>query len=260
MPETALIPQGGALAPLAPADEILAIIANVAADPGCDVSKMQALLDMKRQMVVDSAKAEFAAAMARLQPKLPRITKLGMIDFTSQRTGVAQRTPYARYEDILGICRPLLAEEGFSVSYSFTQVEKGAICTCTVSHRAGHREAFSTAPLALDNSGSKNAVQATGSMMAYGKRYAFCNAFDIVTVGQDDDAQSANPLTDAEHGKLTELIEACGLGRNQKRMAAFLAFAGAKSVDLIQRQDFDRCLEALNGMYAAVQKAKAVQS
>jgi hypothetical protein len=251
MPDTALVPQQPAAG-----DEFLSIIAGAAADPRVDVAKMQALLDMRLQLMRENAASEFAAAMARLQPRLPRILKSGMVDFTSQKTGVRQQTPYARYEDILKFVRPLLAEEGFSVSYSFADGPKGTTCTCTVSHRAGHSKATTTPPLPMDASGSKNAVQAVGSTMSYAKRYALCNALDIVTVDQDDDANGSNPLTDAEHGKLTELIEACGLDRNQRRMAAFLAFAGAKSVDAIQRQDFDRCLEALNGMYAAVQKAK----
>lgn len=236
MPDNALTTQPG-LAPALPGDEFLSVIAGAAADPRVDVSKMEALLQMKLTILRENAAAEFAAAMARLQPKLPRIAKAGTIDFK----GIKQ--PYAKYEDILAGVRPLLAEEGFSVSYSFADGPKGTTCTCAITHRAGHSKTSTTPPLPMDTSGSKNAVQAVGSTMSYAKRYALCNALDIVTVDQDDDAATSDPLTDAQLGNVMDLVDM--LHFTPERKAKFLKFAGAESYETIQQHAYQRVIEAL---------------
>jgi hypothetical protein len=48
-----------------------------------------------------------------------------------------------------------------------------------------------------DTSGSKNAVQAIGSTVTYGKLYTFCALLNIAT-GEDDDAQTAVEFISAE--------------------------------------------------------------
>src|SRR4051812_49412858 len=90
---------------------MLSIIARAASDPNVDVAKMQALLDMQRQIMAEQARAEFNEAFSRLN--LPRIPKLGIVDRGSGRG----KFPYARWEDIDAKIRPLLAAEGFALSF-----------------------------------------------------------------------------------------------------------------------------------------------
>ncbi len=243
------VQDGGAVQPAtAQGDALLAVIAAAAQDPRVDVQKMQALLDMKLQIVRESAAQEFAVAMSRLQPKLPRIVKNGRIEFN----GASQ--PYAKYEDILKVCRPLLAEEGFSTTYSFEEGPNGTVCICTVTHRGGHSKATRTPPLPMDKSGSKNAVQAVGSMMSYAKRYAFCNAFDIVTTDQDDDGNSTGYLGDEQIQKVYDLVNACEMTTAaQKKL---LDFANADSIEHIQKRDYDRVMEALRRKLQNIQRGQ----
>ncbi len=228
----------------------LQVIERASRDSSVDVAKMQALLDMRERVVAWEAEREFKAALSRLQPRLPRITKQGTIVVPAKDGRTGHRTPYAKYEDINKAVRPLLAEEGFSVSYSF----EGNICHCTLSHRDGHSKIGSTPPLPMDNTGSKNAVQAVGSMMAYAKRYALCNALDIVTVEQDDDAAATGYLTEDQLNKVRDLILACDLSRDAERK--FLELMDAPSVEQIQQSRFDAAMVALNKKYQQVQRSR----
>src|SRR5712691_4864702 len=92
--------------------DLLSVIANAVADPRMDVEKMQRLLDMHMQITTENRKVAFAAAMSRLQAKLPQINKEGRIIVKG-----VERSRYARIEDIDLAIKPLMAEEGFSFSF-----------------------------------------------------------------------------------------------------------------------------------------------
>ena len=208
----------------------LNFLERAARDPGFSVDKVKELMEMRQRSIMWEAEREFKAAFARLQPQLPRILKEGKITFS----GASQ--PYARYEDIDKAIRPLLAEEGFSVSFSFDTGETSTVCRCTLAHRAGHSETTTTPPLPWDKSGSKNAVQAVGSTMQYAKRYALCNALNIVTVGQDDDGHGAGHITEEQAMKIQDLVQDCKLA--PARVKKMLDWAGG--ADSIAHLDVSR--------------------
>lgn len=219
---------------------IMQVISAVAQNPNIPVDRMRELIELRERSIAWEAEREFKAAFARLQPKLPRIVKKGMIVVPGRDGKSGHQTPFARYEDISEVVRPLLASEGFAVSYSF----EGGVCHCTLSHKDGHSKVSSSPPMPSDTTGSKNSVQAVGSMMAYAKRYALCNILDIVTVGQDDDGAGAHPITQDEADELYRLMDAAEL--DDTRRARFLdKIAGAPTVAEIQRNKYAACLEAL---------------
>jgi hypothetical protein len=252
MSETALTTtQSGEIAvPQNAGDSFLAVIAAAARDPRVDVGKMQQLLEMRERVTAWEAEREFKAALSRIQPKLPRITKQGTIVVPGRDGKQGHRTPFAKYEDITKAVRPLLAEEGFSLSYSF----EGNVCRCTLSHRDGHSKVASTPPLPMDKTGSKNDVQAVGSMMSYAKRYALCNVLDIVTVDQDDDAHLTGTITDDQALQIRDMISECGM--DAARKAKLLEFAGAPSIEQIQRHAYERVIEALRKALAQKRGAR----
>src|SRR5208283_4848434 len=55
-----------------------------------------------------------------------------------------------------------------------------------LTHREGHAETAETPPLLQDSSGLKNTVQAVGSSLAYGKRYALRAILPIVSHAPQD--------------------------------------------------------------------------
>jgi len=169
--------------------QMLQVIEKAAANPRMNVDKMRELLTMQKELMAIQAEAEFNQAMARLQPALPFITKKGKIAFTDSKNN-ERNTPYARFEDIEFAIRPLYTGEGFSTSYDTENTPDGRIIVVlTIAHVAGHKRTFRTPAMGHDSSGKKNAIQAIGSTMSYGKRYALTNGFGIVVAGEDDDGK-----------------------------------------------------------------------
>ena len=115
MTDTEIAVREDALPATLAASTILSVIAKAAADPNVDVAKMQQLLDMQERLMARQAEAEFNEAMARLQPRLPRIQKKGDVKYPVNKN--APDGPqkhafwFARIEDIDDAIRPLLNEE-----------------------------------------------------------------------------------------------------------------------------------------------------
>ena len=100
---------------------LMDIIASVAASPTADVAKMRELLALRLDIERRDAEIAFNQAMARLQPRLPRVKKNGSIDFGGGKPAMK----FARWEDIDTAIRPLLTEEGFSLSFTAQPAPSG---------------------------------------------------------------------------------------------------------------------------------------
>lgn len=224
-------------APLTEGGAFLAVIAAAARDPQVDVGKMQALLAMRERIMEKEAEIAYNEAMARLQPKLPRIVKGRKIEVKG-----SLRSKYAAYEDIDKVVRPLLDEEGFSVSYTTEQVGKETKIIMTIRHKLGHKEC-SEITLPFDKSEFRSEVQSLGSTVSFGKRYALCLALNIVTVNEDDDGQAAGWLKPDQLKNVEEMILACEMTPTQH--AAFLKFAEADTLKEIRARAYDRVMAAL---------------
>lgn len=191
--------------PLAPANSaasLMDVISRAAADPNTDVDKLERLLGMYERITAQQAKAAFTAALAVVQPELPVIDRKGRITVPA-KAGVhdGHSTPYALWEDMNDAIRPILAEHGFALSFRIGMAQDGKIVvTGVLSHRAGHQEE-TTITLMHDSSGSKNAVQAVGSSVSYGKRYtamALLNITSRAPLDRDDDGEAAGTSQTAQ--------------------------------------------------------------
>jgi len=181
---------------------ILSVIQRAAADPQCDIEKMERLLQMHERMQARQAEAAFNAAMAHMQNALPSIAERGKGHGTVR---------YATFEDINEVCKPIMERHGFALSFRVRTVQGGMEVVGVLMHEAGHREE-TTMTLPLDTSGSKNAVQALGSSVSYGKRYVMSALLNITTRGEDDDGQAAVPvavITPIQAKALGALLERC---------------------------------------------------
>ena len=177
----------------APASSLLNFVAMAVKDPSIDVTKLEALLRMQREIVADDAKTQFNRAFLRLQSKLPRIKKNGTLEYPINKNdpdGPKRKIAnFARWEDIDAAIRPLLDEEGFALSFNTAPRQGdggGLLVTAILRHSAGHSTETSI-PVPLDSSGGKNNLQGYGSTLSYGKRYAATAALNIITEGEDDD-------------------------------------------------------------------------
>lgn len=213
---------------------ILSVIQRAAADPQCDIEKMERLMAMHERMQDRSAQAEFSKAMAEMQCEIPSIAERGKGHGTIK---------YATLEDINDVMKPIMQKYGFAISFKVVHASTGVSVTGILMHRAGHREE-TTMLLPSDTSGSKNAVQAVGSSTSYGKRYVMCALLNITTRGEDDDGYAAVPgsqpvITASQAAQLAALLAKCS-GTAQARFADLYG-----APDQVLKANFDGVLAGL---------------
>lgn len=219
----------------------LALIRELAVDAKVEPAKLRELMELQDRWMAKEAHAKFWQAMARLSTKLPRIKKRGKIGL-----GVGKgEIPYARYEDIDAVCRPLLASEGISVAFS-TRVGPtgGVVMILTVSHADGHSET-SERPAPPDAGPGRNGTQAQGSGESYARRYLFSAFFNLVTEGADDDGRATGFITEQQRESIGDLIHQFGDKWTPERQGKFLAFMNAPSVREINASDFKKAVNFL---------------
>lgn len=159
---------------------VIAMIERVAVDPNADIAKLEKMIELQERILDRNAKGAFASAMAAMQSEMPEVAERGK----------AHNTKYATFEDINAAVRPVLEKYGFAVTFRIKQTDVSIKVTAVLSHREGHSEETDIV-LPSDASGSKNAVQAVGSSVSYGKRYTMSALLNIATRGEDDDAAGA---------------------------------------------------------------------
>lgn len=162
---------------------MLPMIERLAAMPEFDVAKLEKLLDMQERIMDRHAEQAFNVAFTAMQAALPTVVERGRTD----------KTAYAKLEDIIDTTRPILREHGFSLSFRTEWPEKSMVKVVGIlTHQDGHSRQ-SEFLSAADASGSKNAIQALGSAVSYGRRYTTLDLLNITTRTADDDGWRATP-------------------------------------------------------------------
>ena len=193
----------------APATSVLQIIERAARDDKVDIVKMERLMAMYDQQIASHARTAYMAALSEMQLELPVVEKRGKIEVKNE-----VRSTYALWEDINEAIKPILSKHGFAISFRTGREADRIVVTGILSHREGHSEE-TTMHLPLDDSGSKNSVQAVGSSTSYGKRYTASALLNLTSRGDDDDGNAAGepehkPLTVEQLNTLYGLIDASG--------------------------------------------------
>jgi hypothetical protein len=156
----------------------------LAIDKGTPIETMEKLLAMRRELKEEQAKEAYYAALAAFQAECPTIPKTQNVSYT----GVNYK--YAPLDIIVATIKDALKNHGFSYTVTTKQTETSVTAICNAHHEQGHTEPTEfTIP--VDSKSKMNDAQRTASALTYAKRYAFCNAFGIMTGDEDDDAQGA---------------------------------------------------------------------
>lgn len=178
------IPQQISLSPQA--DPFLTLIERAASNPDFDITKMQALRDMRDQELSRLAKQAYALDYTLMAPKLPKVVKTKKNKQTDSM--------YAAIEDINLTVNPILEAHGFATMTKIkNQTKEDVTIEAILLHCGGHSESTEiTFP--LDRAGiagtvNKTAVHAISSSITYGKRVAICALLNIST-GDDKDGNS----------------------------------------------------------------------
>lgn len=153
-------------------------------DKGMPVETMERLLNMRRELKAEWAKSRYDIAMASFQADCKTIKKTKEVKTDDGRVAYS----YAPLDEIVKQVGPLLKKHGFSYSTSMDLLDKGVKVELTVKHVDGHSE---ISPMQVPF-GSKTRVmsdtQVAAAATTFAKRYAFCNAFGILTGDEDNDA------------------------------------------------------------------------
>lgn len=175
-------------APAAPGN-FLQIVATAAMDPRCDTSKMQALLDMQRQIEDRNEQKAWTRAFNAMQGELPAIDKDGKIDHgegTTARGNQKLKTRFATFPALNDVCKPIMKRHGFTLSSLVEPGSDGRIDVVSILEHVEGKSRTSRFPMTLDTTGGKNNQQGAGSSMQYGMRYNMIALLQIVTKAPED--------------------------------------------------------------------------
>lgn len=162
---------------------IEAVIQN-AIDKGVPVGTMERLLAMRRELKAEAAKEAYDRSMSLFQEKCPVIEKKKEVknDFGK----ILYK--YAPIDSIVSQVKGLVKKHGFSYTIDTKTDDAQLTAICKVTHDLGHSETSSFTVPADTGSKIMSAPQKAAAALTFAKRYAFCNAFGILTGDEDTDA------------------------------------------------------------------------
>ncbi len=156
-----------------------------AVDKGVPVETMERLLAMRRDLKAEQAKEAFGQAMADFQAQCPVIEKKKLV-----KDGGRELYRYAPIEDIVEQVKPILGRNGLSYAFQTEMTPTHVKVTCIAKHVFGHSESTSVEFPLSTRTGIMSAPQQVAATTTFGKRYAFCNAFGIMTGEADIDGHN----------------------------------------------------------------------
>ncbi len=162
-----------------------------AIDKKVPVETMEKLLSMRRELKKEWAEEQFNTAMAEFQNECPIIDKSKAVMNTG---GSSVRYHYAPLEVIVAQAGPVIAKNGFSYIIKAKIADNIVKVTVKVTHKYGHSD-DSEFEVPIDPKAFMNEQQKFASALTYAKRYAFCNAFGIMTGDEDDDSNANSEET-----------------------------------------------------------------
>lgn len=163
---------------------------NQAINKKVPVDTMERLLGMRRELKAEYAKEQFDNAMAAFQGDCPVIAKTKEVPTKSGKKAYS----YAPLDVIVGQVKDLLKKHGFSYAIQTETYDGKVKVICITKHIAGHTEQ-SSVELPLGNKTEvMSQTQVVAAALTFAKRYAFCNAFGILTGDEDDDAISTQAV------------------------------------------------------------------
>ena len=215
----------------------LEIFSALARDASIPIERIQQLIEMQEHAEDRQAERDFNAAFSRLQLHLPRVVKRGRIDL-----GKGKPIPFARWEDVDSVVRPILAGEGMALSFPTKVLDGATVMVCRLSHVGGHSKESEMA-VPQDKGPGRNDLQAWGSGRQYVKRYLACDLLNIVTVGEDDDGRSSGQISQDQVLELEDLMRECRLSPHG--VSKFLETFGVKSAGDIQKGAYKAAVNLL---------------
>ena len=224
-----------------PAELIRAVIDKGLTAEG--VSVIERLVALQEHINDKDAEKQFAVAKAALQGELGTFNATKDVPGKNKAGQEIVKYSYLPFDEIMRRVQPLLVKHGFSLSFSTDMRESRIVQTCTLTHAAGHHRDYLAFVRAGAGPYGATETQADGAAMTYAKRYALCNALNIVVERDTDGADARNegaPISFEQAETLREMVR-----DTRADEAAFLKFAGAATYAEIGANRYDALFQAL---------------
>lgn len=213
-----------ALTPEPSASQILAAVVSGGVTKE-NVSVVAEIIKMQRELRAEEAARDFATALAGLQGEMPAVVAEKAVMNTDNK-GV--RYVFAPFEDIMKQLRPFLLKHGFTVRFTQKLTETTMVAVCKLTHTSGHSEENEFAIRRGKGPPGASEAQADGSNSTYAKRYALCNALNIVITKDDDAAARGANITAEQAADLRRRVVTTKANQDK-----FLEAAGAETFETI---------------------------
>ena len=179
------------------------MLISQAIDKNVSVETMERILAMRKELKAEYAKEAFDADMAKFQSECPIIQKTKEV-----RSSQGLLYKYAPIESIVIQVKALLAKYNFSYSINTVTGEKYVTATCLAKHALGHSEGSNFSVPLGSRTNAMSDTQQVAAALTFAKRYAFCNAFGILTGDEDTDSRvtTSVPVTHAQLARIRSLL------------------------------------------------------
>jgi hypothetical protein len=225
---------------LLPAEQNAEALIAKAIDKNVPVETMERLLAMRRELKAEWAKKQYDKAMSAFQADCPTIEKTKGV---KTKSGIVAYK-YAPIESIVDQVKEYLQKHGFSYSTNMELLENGTMkvkVSIRVTHAGGHSETTEmTVPLG-NKTDIMSQTQVVAAAQTFAKRYAFCNAFGILTGDEDTDA-SREESTNQSRQQPIKTTNYLLSYKQQKNIFALLAEKGyaKKNLDAYIKTRFQK--------------------
>lgn len=232
---------------LAQQPSMIEVIQALAVDERVNVEKLAALMGLQERAEAREAERQFNIDLAAAMAEMPSIRKNAVKDM-----GTKGSIPYANYEQLDRIIRPIEQKYGFCRIFSTQPLDKpGTLMTLRLLHKGGHA-IISTRYQPPDTGAGKNDTQAIGSADSYARRYLTLAIWNIVTVGADDDGVLAGAISQDQADNINALISEIGMSAAGR--AAFFGLADVRTVEEIPQRRYKDIMQALESKRRAQSK------
>lgn len=208
-----------------------------------NVAVVKELVALQERMDAREAEKAFARAFNALQMEMPPIMAMKPV-LNRDKT---LRYKFAPYEDIHEQVKPLLLKHGFTVSFTMSIAEGRVTQTCTLMHVDGHSRANSSTVRIGSGPPGSTETQADGAASTYAKRFAFCDALNIVIEkdndGIPDDAKNLGAPIGPD--KITVLREQIADLGGDPCLTMVLKLAGVDRIEQVADAQYPVIMRAL---------------
>jgi hypothetical protein len=161
------------------------LLISQAIDKHVPVETLERLLAMRKELKIEYAKEAYNRSMAKFQEECPVIKKTRK---AYGKNGLLYA--YSPLETIIPQVKGGLKKHGFSYAIKTETLERGVNVTCISRHIEGHEESTSIQVPFIARTGIMSEAQQIVGTITLATRYAFRNAFGIITGDPDLDSRN----------------------------------------------------------------------